>query len=63
MFECFESIIKISKDDLVDLERCFLEKIDYNVIIQNDDYQYVLAKFVAMEKFREKENKPNQTHK
>ena len=63
MFECFESIIKISKDDLVDLERCFLEKIDYNVIIQNYDYQYVLAKFVEMEKFREKENKPNQTHK
>ncbi len=63
MFECFESIIKIAKDDLVDLERCFLEKIDYNVIIQNYDYQYVLAKFVAMEKFTEKENKPNQTHK
>jgi hypothetical protein len=47
----------------VDLERCFLEKIDYNVIIQNYDYQYVLAKFVAMENFKEKENKPYQQNK
>lgn len=63
MFECFESVLKISREDLVDLERCFLEKIDYNVIIQNYDYQYILSKFVEMEKFNQKENKPNQVQK
>jgi hypothetical protein len=63
MFECFEAVLKISKDDLVDLERCFLEKIDYNVIIQNYDYQYVLTKFVAIENLKEKGNKPFQANK
>ena len=63
MFECFESVLKISREDLVDLERCFLEKIDYNVIIQNYDYQYILSKFVEMEKFSQKENKTNQVQK
>lgn len=63
MFECFESILKVAREDLIDLERCFLEKIDYNVIIQNYDYQYVLTKFVEMEKLRQKENKSIQGHK
>lgn len=46
MFDCFENVLKIAKQDLIDLERCFLQKIDYNVIIQNYDYQFVLSKFV-----------------
>ena len=47
LFECFQGVMRVSKRDLVDLERCFLEAIDYNTVIRNHDYHFILQKLVA----------------
>lgn len=49
LIECFMEVMSIGRKDLIDLERCFFEEIDYNTIISNYDYHFVLAKLLEME--------------
>lgn len=48
LLDFFREMMGISKKDLVDLERCFLEEIDYNTVIRNYDYHYMLSRLSAM---------------
>lgn len=40
--------MKISRQDLIDLERCFLDEIDYATVIRNYDYHFVMSKLLSM---------------
>ena len=46
LIECFEGVMKIDKKNITDLERNFLQGIDYRVIISGPQYQYVVAKML-----------------
>jgi hypothetical protein len=41
-------IMKISRQDLIDLERCFLEEIDYSTVVRNYDYHFIMSRLLAM---------------
>ena len=47
LMECFMGVMGIPRKDLIDLERCFFEAIDYNTVISNYDYHFILAKLLA----------------
>ena len=40
--------MKVERQDLIDLERCFLEEIDYATVVRNYDYHFVMAKLLSM---------------
>jgi len=46
--DCFMDIMKINRKDLIDLERCFLEEIEYNTVIYNRDYHFILAELLSV---------------
>lgn len=48
LMDCFMEVMKISRKDLIDLERCFLEEIGYNTVIYNKDYHFILAELLSM---------------
>lgn len=48
LVECFSGIMKIERQDLIDLERCFLEEIDYSTVIRNNEYHLVMSKLLSM---------------
>lgn len=50
-------VLSIGRKDLIDLERCFFEEIDYNTMISNYDYHFVLAKLLGMEPETESKDK------
>lgn len=48
LIDCFTEIMKITKQDLIDLERCFLDEIDYATVIKNYDYHFLMSKLLSM---------------
>lgn len=48
LIDCFTGIMKIQRQDLIDLERCFLEEIDYATVVRNYDYHFIMAKLLSM---------------
>ena len=42
-------VMKVSRKDLIDLERCFLEEISYNTNIYNHEYHFVLANLLSFQ--------------
>ena len=48
LIDCFKGIMKIHRQDLIDLERCFLEEIDYATVVRNYDYHFIMAKLLSM---------------
>ena len=38
----------MTRGDLIDLERCFLEEIGYNTVVRNWEYHFVLAELLAI---------------
>lgn len=49
LMECFMDVVGASRKDLIDLERCFLGAIDYNTVISNYHYHFVLSELLATE--------------
>jgi len=45
--DCFMGVMKASRKDLIDLERCFLEEINYNTVIYNHDYHFILSNLIS----------------
>ena len=48
LIDCFTNIMKVERQDFIDLERCFLEEIDYATVIRNYDYHFVMSKLLSM---------------
>ena len=48
LIDCFTGIMKIDRQDLIDLERCFLEEIDYATVIRNYEYHFIMSKLLSM---------------
>ena len=42
--------MKVENKTIIDLERCFLQGIDYRAIISGPQYQYVVAKMLENER-------------
>ena len=42
LFECYASILGLSVDEIVVLERWFLQKLNYEVVVSTKQYQTIL---------------------
>ena len=47
LFECFGTILGLSIDEIATMERWFLQKLNYEVVVSTKQYQTILFQLVA----------------
>lgn len=47
LFECYGAILGLSIDEIVLMERWFLQKLNYEVVVSTKQYQTILFQLVA----------------